>query len=203
MGVSNRNPKEGMLQLRNRTKKEQKALDDSLRFLVLGAGLVGWYMTGTLKGAGIAVGIGLGLIIIAAVWRKKRFKRRMEQSGISEIDQMTGRQFEEYVGALFASQGYSIKYTPATGDYGADLILKKGQEAIVVQAKRYKQTVGVKAVQEVIPAIKMYNATAAWVITNSTYTKQSLTLAKRNHVRMIDRDELIQMSIVMKECASK
>ena len=160
-------------------------------------------MTGTLKGAGIAVGIGLGLIIIVAVWRKKRFKRRMEQSGISEIDQMTGRQFEEYIGSLFASQGYSIKYTPATGDYGADLILKKEQEVIVVQAKRYKQTVGVKAVQEVIPAIKMYNATAAWVITNSTYTKQSLTLAKRNHVRMIERDELIQMSIIMKEYASK
>ena len=83
-----------MLQLRNRTKKEQKAIDDLLRFLVFVAGLVGWYTTGTLKGAGIAVGIGLGVIILVAVWRTKRFKRRMEQSGISEIDQMTGRQFE-------------------------------------------------------------------------------------------------------------
>lgn len=135
-----------MLQLRNRTKKEQKVIDDLLRFLVLVAGLVGWYTTGTLKGAGIAVGIGLGVIIFVAVWRTKRFKRRMVQSGISEIDQMTGRQFEEYVGTLFTSQGYSHKYTPTTGDYGADLILKKGQETIVVQAKRYKQTVGVKAV---------------------------------------------------------
>jgi len=126
----------------------------------------------------------------------------MEQSGISEIDQMTGRQFEEYVDTLITSQGYSHKYTPTTGDYGADLILKKGQETIFVQAKRYKQTVGVKAVQEVIPAIKMYNATAAWVVTNSTYTKQSLTLAKRNDVRMIDRDELIQMSNVMRENGS-
>lgn len=49
--------------------------------------------------------------------------------------------------------------------------------------------------QEVIPAIKMYNATAAWVITNSYYTKQALTLAKQNSVRMIDRDELVSMSI--------
>lgn len=192
-----------MLQLRNRTKKEQKAIDDLLRFLVIVAGLIGWYMTGTLKGAGIAVGIGLGIIILVTVWRTKRFKRRIEQSGISEIDQMTGQQFEEYVGALFASQGYDIKYTPATGDYGADLILRKGQEAIVVQAKRYKQSVGVKAVQEVVPAIRMYNATAAWVVTNSTYTKQSLTLAKQNHVRMIDRYELIQMSLIMKEYTSK
>jgi len=191
-----------MLQLRNRTKKEQKVIDDLLGFLVLVVGLVGWYTTGTLKGTGIAVGIGLGVIIFVAVWRTKRFKRRMEHSGISAVDQMTGRQFEEYVGTLFASQGYNLKYTPTTGDYGADLILKKGQETIVVQAKRYKQTVGVKAVQEVIPAIKMYNATAAWVVTNSTYTKQSLMLAKRNDVRMIDRDELIQMSIVMRENGS-
>jgi len=112
---------------------------------------------------------------------------------------MTGRQFEEFVGTLFASQGYSVKYTPTTGDYGADVILKKGQEVVVVQAKRYKQSVGVKAVQEVIPAIKMYKATAAWVVTNSTYTKQALTLASSNQVRMIDREELIRMSIEMKE----
>ena len=122
----------------------------------------------------------------------------MKQSGIAAIDQMTGIQFEEYVGVLFTSQGYSVKYTPATGDYGADVILKKGQDVIVVQAKRYKSTVGVKAVLEVIPAIKMYKATAAWVITNSTYTKQTLTLAKHNQVRMIDREALIQMSIEMK-----
>ncbi len=52
----------------------------------------------------------------------------MRQSGIDEIDQMTGRQFEEYVGTLFEKHGYRITYTPATGDFGADLILKKGNE---------------------------------------------------------------------------
>ena len=145
----------------------------------------------------------LGVIVFVAVWRTKRFTRRMVQFGISEIDQMTGRQFEEYVGTLFTSQGYSHKYTPTTGDYGADLLLKKGQETIVVQATRYKQTVGVKAVQEVIPAIKMYNATAAWVVTNSTYTKQSLMLAKQNHDRMINRDDLNQMSIAISRNGSE
>lgn len=56
-----------------------------------------------------------------------------------------------------------MKYTPTTGDYGADFILKKGQGVIVVRAKRYKQKIGVKADQEVIPTLKMYEATAAWV----------------------------------------
>lgn len=67
----------------------------------------------------------------------------------------------------------------------------EGKEVIVVQAKRYKRTVGIKAVQEVIPAVKMYNA---WVVSNSYYTKAAVKLAKHNGVRMIDREELIQMS---------
>jgi restriction system protein len=184
-----------MLQLRNRTKKEQKDLDSIIGFLVLVAGLSGWYIWGTLKGVGISVGIALGIIIVFSVWKSGRYKKRLQQSGIAEIDQMTGRQFEEYIGTLFGNHGYRVKYTPATGDFGADLILKKGREVIVVQAKRYKGSVGIAAVQEVIPAVKMYNANAAWVVSNSYYTKAAVKLAKSNHVRMIDRDQLIQMSI--------
>ena len=183
--------------MRNRTKKQQKAIDELIGLILIIIVAVGWYMTGSLKGTVIVFVIGFGVMVLFARWRNLRFKKRLQQSGIAEVDQMTGRQFEEYVGTLFASQGYSVKYTPTTGDYGADLILKKGLDVIVVQAKRYKQTVGVKAVQEVIPAIKMYKATAAWVITNSTYTKQALKLAKHNQVRMIERDELIRMSLEM------
>ena len=127
----------------------------------------------------------------------------MQQSGIAEIDQMSGRQFEEYVGTLFQQQGYKVSYTSTTGDFGADLILNKGKETIVVQAKRYKNAVGVKAVQEVIPSMSMYNAGTAWVISNSTYTRQALTLAKKNHVRMIDRDALIQMSLEMQNTLNR
>ena len=181
--------------MRNRTKKEQKELDSIIRFLVLVAGLVGWYQSGTLIGAGISVGIAIVIIIAFSIWKANRFKKRMQQSGIDEIDQMTGRQFEEYIGTLFEKQGYRVTYTPATGDFGADLILKKEREVVVVQAKRYKSSVGIAAVQEVIPAVKMYKANAAWVVSNSYYTKAAMKLAKSNHVRMIDRDQLIQMSI--------
>ena len=68
-----------------------------------------------------------------------RFEERLRQSGIREIDQMDGMEFEEYLGALFSGRGYDVKYTPVSGDYGADLILKKGQDVIVVQAKRYRK----------------------------------------------------------------
>lgn len=185
--------------MRNRTKKEQKEIDSIIGLLVLIAGLVGWYKFGSLKAVGISVGVTFGLIILFFIWRKVRFKKRMQQSGIAEIDQMSGIEFESYVGTLFESLGYRVTYTPTTGDYGADLILKKGKDVIVVQAKRYKNSIGITAVQEVIPALKMYHANAAWVISNSYYTKAAIKLAKINHVRMINRDELIQMGIDLKK----
>jgi len=51
--------------LRNRTKKEQKDIDGLMGFIILVAGLVGWYMIGSLKGVLIAVGIGFGVIIFS------------------------------------------------------------------------------------------------------------------------------------------
>lgn len=189
--------------MRNRTKKEQAFVDEIIGIVVLGAGLLGWYVTKSLSGAGIAVGIAVVIVIGIGIFRAMRFSKRLKQSGIADIDVMTGRQFEEYLGTLFNSQGYNVSFTSATGDFGADLILKKGKETVVVQAKRYKKAVGIKAVQEVIPAKSMYNASAAWVVTNSNYTKQALTLAKRNGVRMIDREELIRLSINMKMANEK
>jgi len=167
--------------------------------LVLVAGLVGWYKFGSLQGVAVAVVVSLGLIILFYIWRKVRFKKRMQQSGIAEIDQMSGIEFETYVGTLFETLGYRVTYTPTTGDYGADLILKKGKDIIVVQAKRYKSAVGITAVQEVIPALKIYDANDAWVISNSYYTKAAIKLAESNDVRMINRDELIQMGIDFKK----
>jgi restriction system protein len=188
---------------RNRTKKEQALIDEVTGIVLIGAALLGWYVTDSLGGALIAVGIAVVLVIVISVFRSMRLSKRLKQSGIADIDEMSGRQFEEYLGTLFNSQGYNVSYTPATGDFGADLILKKGKEIVVVQAKRYKKSVGIKAVQEVIPAKTMYNATAAWVVTNSNYTKQALTLGKRNGVRMIDREQLIRLSIDMKTANEK
>ena len=103
---------------------------------MLVSGLVGWYTAGTLKGVGIAIGIGFGIVLFFSLWQSLRFKKRLQQSGMTEIDRMTGREFEEYLGNLFNNEGYRVTFTPATGDYGADLILKKDKEVIVVQAKR-------------------------------------------------------------------
>lgn len=93
------------------------------------------------------------------------------------IADMTGEEFEDFVANLFRKMGYIVKKTSRTQDYGADLILYKDGLKIVVQAKRWKQRVGVKAVQEIASAVKYYNADKGMVITNNLLTKPAYKLA--------------------------
>jgi restriction system protein len=71
-------------------------------------------------------------------------------------------------------------------------VLRKGGVGTVVQAKRYSQSVGVKAVQEAVAAKAYYDCTEAMVVSNSRYTKQAAHLAQKNKVVLWDRDMLIR-----------
>ena len=137
----------------------------------------------------VLAGIGMGMLVL----RKMRMAEKLKRSGIQDIDQMDGIQFEHYLGQLFRSQGYHVEVTRASGDFGADLVLKKEGKKIVVQAKRYSKNVGLKAVQEAQASIAYYKANEAWVISNRDYTEEAKALAKSNGVRLINRSELINM----------
>ncbi|MFS0788835.1 restriction endonuclease [Shouchella sp. 1P09AA] len=147
----------------------------------------------------IAILFYVGLVIIG--WKvlkifirylkKRRIINRMSRSGIRDIDQMDGFQFEVYLEALFKKLGYRPLVTSASHDYGADLILK-GRNKIVIQAKRYgmKNRVGISAVQEIYAARAYYKAHEAWVVTNSIYSPSARALAKACGVKLLDRAAL-------------
>ncbi|WP_042470336.1 restriction endonuclease [Bacillus ndiopicus] len=180
--------------MKKRKKKRKKSLSTSfLQMLLLVAGATGWYFTRTWQGIVGAIVIYLVVIIVITIWFKTRRIARLRKAGIKEVDSMTGEEFERFLGELFKRRGYKVSYTATSGDYGADLILKDRKEIIAVQAKRYSGTVGVKAVQEIIGAVKMYNATEAWVVTNSHFTKQAIKLANINDVYLVDREDLIDL----------
>lgn len=133
-------------------------------------------------------------------------KRKWEQEGkrgvilllsstIDDIDIMEGYEFENYLKTLFFYAGFGAELTQKSKDYGADIILTdENHEKIVVQAKRYNKTVGVKSVQEVIGAKSHYKANEGMVVTNSTFSFEAETLAKENNIRLVDRKELIEMA---------
>ena len=98
------------------------------------------------------------------------------------IDGMTGFEFEEFLAQFFKTCGYIVTKTKTGNDYGADLILERFGERTVVQVKRRKRSIGVKAVQEVTAAKNYYSAHKALVIISSIFTKNAKELAKRNSI---------------------
>ncbi|RJS84478.1 restriction endonuclease [Methanophagales archaeon] len=109
---------------------------------------------------------------------------------IGDFTQLNGYEFEEYLKNLFELLGYTAVQTPSSGDQGADLILSKDDEKIVVQAKKYDGKVSNKAVQEIAAAKNYYNTDRAMVVTNSSFTKSAIELAFSNDVELWDGRKL-------------
>jgi len=121
---------------------------------------------------------------------------RLSKSGIYEIDQMTGEDFEERLKILFTNLGYKANRTTSSTlkpDYGADLIIEKDGIRTVVQAKRWKGYVGEDAVREAYSAKNYYKCTEAIVVTNSNFSIMAWNLAKVNNVKLWNRPYLIRM----------
>jgi restriction system protein len=180
---------------KRRTKKQQRQIEDGIKTLLILVAVVSYYFTHQPYLTLMIVVVVMVLIMIVAVFKSKREKERLRNSGIHEIDAMDGIQFEHYLKELYL--------TSASGDYGADLLLKKDGKKIVVQAKRYTKDVGIKAVQEVIGAKSYYQAGEAWVVSNSYFTKAARELAAKGNVLLVDRDELIEYILVMNPGSEK
>lgn len=180
-----------------RRRKKDHPVDELVGTLaILLAGWVG-FETNSIYMAGLTLifvmAFALGIIFLINQVKEERLKK----SGIREIDQMDGRQFEHYLGLLFKSQGYKVQVTRAAGDYGADLVIQKDGKRIVVQAKRYSKNVGIQAVQQAQASIAHYKAHEAWVVTNRDYTDAARNLASSNSVKLINREMLIEMMLQM------
>lgn len=139
----------------------------------------------------------VGCIGFTRVLIKQKLQLRLKKSGIEDILQMDGFQFENYLATLFRDNGYAVKVTSARGDFGADLLLSKDGKKIAVQAKRYIKPVGIKAVQEVIAAATYYKTNESWVVATNSFTKSAKALAHASEVKLIDKENLISMILKM------
>ena len=82
----------------------------------------------------LAIVIGLALFLIYKI--SIRRKREKLNYTMRKIDNMTGEEFEDYLKTHFECMGYKVETTPRSGDYGADLIVSKLGQRIVIQAKK-------------------------------------------------------------------
>lgn len=124
----------------------------------------------------------------------------VRRSGIEWIDSWSkddkGIMFENLMAQYFELKGCIVKKTPATGDFGVDLLVTNPKTGVTsaVQCKCYdpKYAVPKSAVQEVASGKIHYSVGHAMVVTNSRLTDQGKELAKSTGVDVWEREELIR-----------
>lgn len=100
-----------------------------------------------------------------------------------DFDNLDGYGFERYVGHLLLKKGYkNITVTQKSGDFGVDITAERDSIIYAIQCKYYTGPVGVNAVNEVKGGMAHYHAHVGVVITNSSFTKQAIQLAKENKI---------------------
>ena len=177
------------------TKKGKFLLWLILSVLTAGAAL---YLRPAADQAGLGLYCGLsGLLWLILLWlpgllHRRLKRRRYLRSPLRKVDQMSGREFEDFLSAYFSGLGYRVQPTPASNDYGVDLLCWDRQECLAVQAKRYSGTVGVHAVQELLSGMSYYQVERGLVISNAYFSRQARELAEKGGVELWDRDDLVR-----------
>ncbi|MEA2033802.1 MAG: restriction endonuclease [Euryarchaeota archaeon] len=116
--------------------------------------------------------------------------KKVLQVTLEELNKMNGYEFERFLRVLYEKNGYKVMQTKLSKDQGADLVIVKDGERIVVQAKRYSNKVSNKAIQEVVAAIKHYGADRGIVVTTNEFTQSAMELAESNDIELVDRNKL-------------
>lgn len=122
--------------------------------------------------------------------RKLKTSKNKKINSIKQLDYMNGYQFQSFLNALFEKIGYIVEKTNLSHDQGADLLISKFGEKTIVQAKRHKENVNNRAIQEVTAALKHYKADKGIVVITSSFTKSAIELAESNNIELIDRKKL-------------
>jgi len=118
---------------------------------------------------------------------------QLSNTGIFDIDKMTGPEFEDRLMVLYRHLGYKVQHTGKSGDAGVDLIAEKDGKKIAIQAKRYEGNVGESAVQQVHTGKHFYHCDEAIIVTNSNFTKMAWRVARETGIKLWSRNYLIKV----------
>ena len=121
-------------------------------------------------------------------------REQLAQELLSVILSCSPTFFEQFVVDLLVKMGYGGSRRDAgerigqTGDCGIDGIIKKdrlGLDAIFIQAKRWRGSVGRPEIQKFVGALQRQRARKGVFITTSTYTAEAVDYASRIDTKVV------------------
>lgn len=130
-----------------------------------------------------------------------KYRRSGKQSlteKLIELEKLDNMQFEHYMARLFALKGYEVKYTPIENDYGADLIITRGNEIVAVRCLLGKDILDKDAVEAALESMKHYAVRKVMIVTNQMFTRDAIKFSRKKPVVLVDRPALIEDYLKMK-----
>jgi restriction system protein len=108
---------------------------------------------------------------------------------------LTPGEFESLITNLFEKMGLETRLTQASRDGGVDCVAYDHRPVlggkVVIQAKRYKNTVGVSAVRDLFGTLQNEGASKGILVTTSGYGKASYQFAEGKPIELFDGTNLL------------
>jgi HJR/Mrr/RecB family endonuclease len=111
--------------------------------------------------------------------------------------ELTPQQFESLIQNLFEKIGLDTRQTRPSRDGGVDCVAYNTDPIlggkVVIQAKRYKNTVGVSAVRDLYGTLQNEGASKGILVTTSQYGKASYDFAEGKPIELFDGTNLLYL----------
>jgi restriction system protein len=109
----------------------------------------------------------------------------------TDFDFMDEAVFERYLALLFTRMGYQVRRVHYA-DNVSTLMATSNGVSYVIQARRNRRKVGIRAIEDAIATRKHLKCERAIVVTNHFFSSQARQIAKANQVLTLDRYDLIR-----------
>jgi len=120
----------------------------------------------------------------------RAIQRKNEKYWIS----LRGLQLEAELKRLYTKLGYNVESTPASGDKGIDLKLKRNNKTIIVQCKGHKKPIGVAAVRDLYGTLIHHKVNKAIIVCPIGFTKGVREFVLGKPIDLISATDLVKMS---------
>jgi restriction system protein len=139
-----------------------------------------------------------GLFDAAEIIRAKYIGLPGTQSDkVAMLLDLSSRQFEHLTERLYHSMDYDTWLTPPTRDGGRDIIAKINDgakhEFLLVECKRYADTVDVGIIRELYGVVNAEKANRGVLVTSGKFTPDAEKFAGSNSIQLIDGDKFVML----------
>lgn len=123
------------------------------------------------------------------------------------LAELTPSEFESLMTNLFEKMGLETRQTRASRDGGVDCVAWDTRPVVggkvVIQAKRYKNTVGVSAVRDLYGAITAERASKGILVTTSGFGRAAYEFAKERPIELVSGANLLALLAEYANVAAK